>query len=250
MDPVSTALEQRPATFQTTTWGNLAVLDSGTEEQKRSALQVLINRYWSPVYANLRARGCDTDSARDLTQAFFVEIVLGRRLFERAVEERGRFRTLILTALRRFEIDQHRRSSARGGLVTIPLESAQAEETWMSSHHANHSPDDLFDRRWALAVLQDALRRCEQHYLLGGRSAHWKLFEARVLHPAVMNTAPHPLAELRRQHGFPSEAAAAAAVQTVKRRLITLLHEVVAETVGSGTMIEAEVGDVLHLLGR
>ncbi|MBL1218359.1 MAG: sigma-70 family RNA polymerase sigma factor [Planctomycetes bacterium] len=245
---VYTSLERTVATFQTTAWGQVAMLDGGTDDQRKTALQALIHRYWPPVYANLRVRGCNRDKASELTQAFFAEVILGRGLFERAARERGKLRTLILTALRRFEIDQYRRSVSRGEHMSVPLESLTSEDDWMATHADGHSPDDLFDRRWALSILQEAINRCKQHYQKGDRSNHWNLFEARILQPAISDNPPRPLSDLIGEYEFRSEAAAAAAVQTVKRRMITLLHEVVAETVADDTLIDPEVGEVIRLL--
>jgi hypothetical protein len=90
-------------------------------------------------------------------------------------------------------------------------------------------------------LLEEALRRCEAHFQRSGRHGHWALFEARVLQPAVHRTRPPPLSELAEAAGFPSPALAAAAVQGVKRRVVALFREVVAETVEDGANVDAEL---------
>ncbi|MHC4414897.1 MAG: hypothetical protein ACYS0G_06410 [Planctomycetota bacterium] len=108
--------------------------------------------------------------------------------------------------------------------------------------------DHPFERRWAMGLFHEALRRCEEHFRGGARRAHWELFEARVLLPSVNEIAPPALAELAAPAGFKSPALAAAAVQTVKRRMEAVLREVVVETVEPGADVDAELAEVRRFL--
>jgi hypothetical protein len=114
------------------------------------------------------------------------------------------------------------------------------------------SADEIFDRRWALALVERALRRCEEHYRQTGKGRNWEAFAARVLVPAVGNCQPVPLAELASTLGFTKAADAAAAVQTVKRLVITILRELTAETVTDEAIQETEfecLDDLLRQAG-
>jgi DNA-directed RNA polymerase specialized sigma24 family protein len=239
-------LEQTYERFRTTTWTQIRALGEGDERQRQEALEALISRYWPPVYAHLRARGQSRDAAAELTQAFFAEVVLDRGLFEKAEEQRGKLRSLILTALKRFQVDKHRRRTARGGDVTIPLDALQLEDAKLD--RPGDGVEQAFERRWAMGLFEEALRRCEAHFRDSGRAKHWELFENRILRPAITRNEPAPLAELAEPYGFASAALAAAAVQVVKRRVSALLREVVAETVDEEADVEGELAEVRRFL--
>ncbi len=222
-------LDRTGTRFHTTSWGQVAVLAAGDPQRRRTALSVLYERYWPPVYAHLRAHRHSAEEAAGLTQDFFEDVVLRRRLLERADRSRGRLRTYVLSALENYCRDRHRRRSARQASGHLPLAALHREEGRLARPGAEGN-GQVFERRWALGLLEEALRRCESHFRGGGRDAHWALFEARVLVPALGSVAPVPLVELAGATGFASPEAAAAALQTVKRRALMLLREVVAET--------------------
>jgi len=241
-----TGLEHTYDRFRTTRWTEIRALGEGGEEQRREALEALILRYWPAVYAHLRAAGQDRDAAAELTQAFFADVILDRDLFSKARPGRGKLRTLLLTALNRFRIDRHRRAAARGAEITIPLEALHLEDARLG--RAARDGEQVFERRWAMGLFEEALRRCESHFRESGRAAHWELFEARILRSAISGNEPGPLGEMPEAMGFASPALAAAAVQVVKRRAMALLREVVAETVDNPADVEAELADVRRFL--
>ncbi len=240
-------LQQTNARFQTTSLSALAELSNEDESGRRKALDILISRYWPPVYAFLRHRGEDSENASELTQAFFAEVVFKRKLFEAVDKSRGKLRSLILTALRNFCIDCSRKQKSKVIAIHLTPEQLQIEDAKLCK--INSGPNDQsFEKRWATGILEETLRRCEAHYQKIGLEQHWILFEARVLTPAVSGVSPLPLAATAFQAGFDSEASAAAAIQSVKRRANTLLTEVVAETLVNGTDLEAEVMEIRRLI--
>lgn len=242
-------LEQTGAKFTTTEWSlvEAACSRNGDQAAKR-ALAVLVERYWPAVYAALRRWGRGREDAAELTQGFFAEVVLQRQLFQRAEAEQGRLRTLILAALKRYVVDKHRRRQARGEAVTLSLEALQREEEILAGH-GEPSPDAAFERRWALAGLQEALARGEAHFRAGGKAQHWELFERRVVSPIITGVEAPPLNEVYQDYGFTSAAAGAAAVQVVKKRVLALLREVVAETVRDESQADEEYALLLRRLG-
>lgn len=244
---MGTTLEHTYERFHTTRWTQIRQLQAGDDLQRNEALEALIVRYWPAAYAHLRARGHTRDKAAELTQAFFADVVLERDLFDKARQDRGKLRTFLLTALQRFCVDQHRRRTARGEAVTIPLEALKREEARFGWDQQAES-EQAFERRWAVGLFEESLRRCESHFRNTGRTAHWELFEARVLHPAVNRCQPPPLAEAAGPAGFASPALAAAAVQVVKRRASALLREVVAETLDDESAAESELAEVRRYL--
>lgn len=235
------------AGFQTTSWTLIEAVSTADHPRRRQALERLAERYWPAIYAHLRKSGVEREAAAELTQAFFADVVLGRDLFERAAAHRGKLRTLLLTALRHYRVDQHRRRAVRPDGAAIPLERFLAEEQFLSE---NGCPDatTAFERRWAVALLEEALHRCERYFLELGKSSHWRLFDAFVIAPALRAAEPPPLADLAEQHGFASAVHAASAVKVARKRMRLALREVCADTAADPEEQEAEYQRVVRLL--
>ena len=237
------ALERTRERFTTTNWADLLALRDASPEVRRRLTENLITRYWPSVYAYLRHERRSREDTADLTHPFLLPLPLGRSLFPRADASRGRLRALLLTALKRFVIDEHRRTHTHRPLITFSDELLAHEESKDVDGEFS-TVDQAFERRWALALLEEAMRRCEAHFRESGRPNHWLIFDERVLRPAVSRNDSPPLAVSASAFGFDSPAMAAAAVQTVKRRLDALLREVVAETVRGPSSVDDELAAV------
>jgi DNA-directed RNA polymerase specialized sigma24 family protein len=238
--------ERSDEQFPTTLWTYIRALKSPSVEQRRQVLDELVGSYWPPVYAFLRRQGCNRDQATELTQAFFSDVVLGRELFAKADQARGRLRTLLLCALRRYRIDQARRAKASGALLIQPT-VFDAEDAKLQSISCEDS-DAVFEKRWALALFEETLRRCEAHFRRAGKCNHWLLFDQRVLTPARTGNAEPSYASIPAAKAFDTRERAAAAVQVVKRRFTGLFREVVAETVERPDDVDSELASVRQLL--
>jgi hypothetical protein len=192
------------------------------------------------------ANGHGREQAAEITQAFFVDVVLGRRLFEVADPVGGRLRSLLLAALKNYRIDlaRHEKVERRiDGEFFAVMNMAESRRPQDESL----SPDAVYEREWALSLLQEAVRRCEGHFIASDREPHWRLFEARYLKP---HTRPHTTPSLETaaaEFGFESAAAAASAMQVVRQRLKAVLSEVVAITEGEQT--ELGVRQIFDSLG-
>jgi DNA-directed RNA polymerase specialized sigma24 family protein len=218
------------AQFDTTAWTLLGQLRADDPAARDAALRSIVSRYWPPVYTAVRAMGRKPEDAAEVTQAFFADVVLGRKLLDSAQQSRGRLRALLLSALKRFMIDLHRQQRARGGDAVVGWDAFQQEEQRLATHPGPGDPEAAFNRRWAAALLQEALDRCERHFTEAGRAGHWALFHARVIAPSVHACEPQPLAQLAERLGFAGPLEAGAALQVVKKRAVVLLREVVGET--------------------
>lgn len=237
--------ETTRAGFQTTRW---TLVDALRGETRDDALASLVQVYWPPVYARLRRRGDSPDAAAETTQAFFTDVVLGRGLFDRASADAGRLRTLVLTALDRYVIDRHRHRRSRADGFAISVAELVREEEALAGEETVE-PDLAFDRRWAGAVLAEALTRAEAHCRASGKAAHWEAFDRHILAPACTPNGSEVYATLAPALGFRTPADAAAAVQVVKRRVLAAMREVVAETTATEAQAEDELRLIRTLLG-
>src|ERR1700751_5683144 len=152
--------------FPTTRWTLVAAAGHPHRKAARSSLVSLCESYWYPLYAYLRRRGYPADQAQDLTQAFFIRVLEGRYL-DRADPEKGRFRSFILTSLKFFVADEEDRQRARkrGGGMVIPLEFSSGEERYQREPALDETPERIFERRWALSVLDRVIERLRSEFL-------------------------------------------------------------------------------------
>lgn len=219
------------AVFQSTCWELVACAagrqEAGDGRLAAAALEELANRYWPAVYAYLRRAGENSDSSADLTQGFFADVVLWRDLFAQADREQGRLRSLMVTALERYRVDQYRRERARG--ERRPRLAQEALEGIAASARAAPSPHAAFERHWATTCVELAVSRCKEHFERSGKQTHWTLFERRVLQPVMSGVARPSMEELALELGCGTPGQAAAMMQVVRTRLVALLQEVSGE---------------------
>ena len=220
----------------------MAAGSSSTAERGR-ALEALCRIYWHPLYAYVRA-GYRVEDAQDLTQSF-VSHLLSKGALSVADRERGRFRTFLLTALKHYLIDDARRRAAikrGGGRMMEPL-GDDAEEQYRMELADSASPDVLYDRGWARAVLAEALARLRLEY---ASNAHGPGFEAlkKYIWGERSGVA---CADLGRELGM-SEEAVKKAVQRMRRRFGELLREQVGGTLITPVDVDDELRYLLSLL--
>ncbi|MEM8962403.1 MAG: sigma-70 family RNA polymerase sigma factor [Acidobacteriota bacterium] len=225
-----------PQRFATTRWS--MVLRAGEAESSgaRRALEDLCALYWHPLYAYARRRGHDEEDARDLTQAFFGKL-LAKGDLRVADPARGRFRTFLLTAMKNFLAGEWRKDQTRkrGGNVDIlPFDFDSAEASYRLEPSHETSPERLFERRWALAVLDQALVEIETHYRRTGRA---ELFDALKEH--LMGDVPY--AELAEQLAM-KPGAVRTAMSRLRSRWRERLRALIAETVDETAEVEDELG--------
>jgi DNA-directed RNA polymerase specialized sigma24 family protein len=197
--------------------------------QHEAALERLTSRYWPAIYAHLRRKGESPEAAAELTQAFFTDVVLGRKLFAQAGSERGKLRTLLLTALQNYRIDRFRRERTRIDARCLSLDGFDREEGFLAADPEADAAA-AFERRWAVAMLDEAMARCRAYLDSIDKPGHWRLFVDYVIRPARDGDQSPSMSELATRHGFASPVHAASALKVVRKRLRILLREVAAET--------------------
>ena len=224
------------ARFATTRWSVVLIAGQHTTSGRES-LARLCQSYWFPLYAYVRRRGYSSEDAQDLTQAFFARL-LEKNWVAAADQTKGRFRSCLLSAMKHFLADEwdRERAQKRGGGALLSLEFATAEAQYSREPADAETPERIFERRWALTLLDQVLGRLRSEYEREGKAA---LFAA--LHPCLVGERTvQPYAELARSLDS-SEAAIKSAVHRLRQRYRQLLHEEISSTLGEGDTVEDEL---------
>jgi DNA-directed RNA polymerase specialized sigma24 family protein len=232
------------ALFPTTHWSLLAKasLDGNTEGRK--ALEELCRRYWGPVHQFVRCRGVSEAEAQDLTQDFMMH-VLEKSVFSRADRLQGRFRSFLLGALVRFlddKADQRDAIKRGGGVQHVSFDSDEHAANTQSDHAAR-ADTLVFDREWALAILETALARVRQEYAEARREGEFTVLKGFLpggTEPPSYEAAAGQLG--RSVPAFKSE------VHRMRRRFRALVREEVLQTVSAPHEIAAEMAHLQHVL--
>ena len=232
--------------FATTQW-TLVLAAAGDPRRKeaRSALVSLCENYWYPLYAYLRRRGYPADQAQDLTQEFFIRVLEGRYL-DRADPEKGRFRSFLLTSLKFFVADEEDRQRAhkRGGGAIVPLEFSSGEDRYQHEPAHDETPERIFERRWALSVLDRVVEKLRDEFVQHGRAEHFEKLKVFLL---GQSDAPY-VALAREMHI--SEGALKVAIHRLRKRYRDLFRQEIADTVADPAEVESELRYLAAVLAR
>jgi len=206
--------------------------------QAAAALERLFQTYWYPLYAYLRRRGYSEHDAQDLTQGFVAQLLERDRLHAVA-REKGRFRSFLLASLNYFLADARDRATAQkrgAGRELISLDAEHAEERYRLEPVDNQSPDKLFERRWAMVLLDQVMARLAREFADVGKSS---LFE-RLQPFLVSGGGAKNYAEIAGETGL-SEEAFKKAVQRMRKRYHQLFREEITRTVAGPAEVDEEL---------
>jgi RNA polymerase sigma factor (sigma-70 family) len=234
-----------PSQFPTTRWTLVVTAGEPHRKEASSALVSLCENYWYPLYAYLRRCGYPADQAQDLTQGFFVRVLEGRYL-DRADPEKGRFRSFILTSLKFFVADEGDRDRAqkRGGGMVESLEFSSGEERYQREPAHDETPERIFERRWALSVLDRVVEKLRNEFVHHGRPEHFERLKVFLL-----GQSDAPYATLAREMNT-SEGALKVAIHRLRKRYRDLLRQEVADTVANPVEVESELRFLAAVLTR
>jgi RNA polymerase sigma factor (sigma-70 family) len=226
-------------TFPSTDWSLVRSIRRRVMPQPDAAVAELCTIYWYPVYAYLRRRGHRADEAEDLTQSFFAH-VLSRDLLNRAQPERGRLRSYLLACLANFVANERERAVAlkRGGPACPRLGAADAQYSAEPADHA--TPERLYERRWAMAVLERVLDDLRGNYVRAGKG---DLFDA-LKDQLIGDTDDASYRRVAQTLGI-SEGALRVTAHRLRRRYRERLRDEIARTV---TGPEEDVRDEMRYL--
>ena len=227
-----------PGDFAATRWTLVLAAARGSQTPRAAtAMAELCRIYWYPLYAFIRRRGYAAPEAEDLTQEFFTRLL--EKHFLAAVDrEKGRFRTFLLMAVKRFLANEYDRAEAQkrgGGQRIVPLEGLEPENRYRLEPADTLTPERLFEQQWALTLLDQVLARLEAEMTAGSKAA---LFEAMKGHLAGSRDETYAATAARL--GM-TEGAVKVAVHRLRRRYRAILQEEIAHTVACPEEIEEEI---------
>jgi len=243
----SSAPARRQPVFATTHWSVVLAVSQTDTVRARDALSRLCQTYWYPLYAYVRRRGHSPHDAQDLTQAFFARL-LEHHSLATADPERGRFRSFILTAMNHFLASEWKRECAQkrgGGIPALSLDLAAAEERFDLEPATQASPDRIFEKQWALALLAEVLHRLEQEYQQEGRA---DLFAA-LKQTLLGSRESQPYAELAPKLGL-NESALKVTVHRLRKRYRELIRDEIARTLDHGQEVDTELRYLFQVLAQ
>ncbi len=230
--------DRRAAWFSTTHWSLVLAAGDSRNDHSQEALEVLCDRYWYPLYAYVRRRGFDPEGAKDLTQGFFAQF-LEKGYLGRADRDRGRFRSFLLASLKHYLADQRDREQAqkRGGharILSIDLE--KAEEKYQLRSSEGETPEQVFDRQWALAQLNRAFEQLRADMGEKGDTRRFEILKGFLAGEENRGSYGAAAAKLEL-----SEGTLRVAVHRMRRRFGEILRREIADTVEEEGKIEEEI---------
>jgi RNA polymerase sigma factor (sigma-70 family) len=242
----TTAPPGSEAWFVTTHWSVVLSAQESGAERSGQALEALCRTYWYPLYGYARRMGHSPADAEDLTQGFFARL-LEKDYLKAAAREKGRFRTFLLVALKRFMANEWDRQHAakRGGFAqVVPIDQTIAESRFASEAAHQVPPDVLFDRQWATTLLERTMARLSEEYLASGRA---RLFE-HLQDCLAKGESALSYSEIAARLNL-TEAAVKMAVHRLRGRYREILQQEIAQTVSSREEVEEELRHLFEAFG-
>jgi RNA polymerase sigma-70 factor (ECF subfamily) len=231
--------------FTTTHWSVVVAAGAAPSAASERALEVLCRAYWYPLYAYLRRGGRSPHDAQDLVQEFFKRL-LSSDWISRADPNKGRFRTFLLCGLQNFlgnEWQKANRLKRGGGHAVISLDAATAEQRYALEPAELASPDKLFDRRWAMTILESVLDRLQHEEAEANAGERFEVLRSTLLG----EPSEERYRELATRFGV-AESTVKSWVHRLRLRYRELLREEISRTVAAPGEVQEELRHVLRAL--
>jgi RNA polymerase sigma-70 factor (ECF subfamily) len=233
--------------FPLTQWTVVLAAGATPSPESAAALERLCSSYWYPLYAFARRSGHSPPEAEDLTQEFFKRLI-EHHWIARVDRHKGRFRSFLLMAMKRFLANEWEkvRTIKRGGQVRlVPLQLDAAETRFSREPADTRTPEQVYEKQWALTLLESVLNRLRADYARDGKGA---LFHA--LEPCLIGTREtQPYAALAVELGL-TEGAARVAVCRLRERYRACLKTEISHTVASPAEVDEELRHLLRVMAR
>jgi RNA polymerase sigma-70 factor (ECF subfamily) len=229
--------------FVTTRWSVVLAAQDRSSPDSAAALDVLCRAYWYPLYAYVRGTGRAPADAQDLTQEFFARL-LARDWLRVVLPEKGRFRTFLLVAMKRFLTNEWHRGTRQkrgGGQQLLSLDAAETR----FAAEPPLAPDELYDRRWAMTLLDETLARLDEEFQHAGRKHEFDCLKEWL----TAERGSIPYAQIAETLAT-TEGAARVAVHRLRKRFRELFRQSIAETVACAGDVETELRYLVGVLSR
>ena len=224
--------------FATTHWTVVLAAGCGDARQADVALEELCRTYWYPLYAYVRRHGHSREDAEDLTQGFFARL-LEKNYLEGVTSDKGKFRAFLLVALKRYlanEWDRANRQKRGGGVLPLSLDWQDAETRSQVTPADHLSPDKLYDRAWAVIVLEHVITRLRDENAAEGKVELYEQLKTFLM----IGKSEIPYAQAAARLNM-TEGAVRVAVHRFRRRYRELLREEIVQTLANPAQADEEM---------
>lgn len=235
-----------PSLFVTTRWSVVLAAQDKASPDSAAAWETLCRTYWFPLYAYVRHQGHSPHDAQDLTQEFIARF-LAKDYLKAADRDKGHFRTFLRVTLKRFLLNEwdRLRAQKRGGGQTIVSFDTNVAEAKYQTEPVGQAPDQLYEREWAMTLLQKTMADLRHEYEKAGKAAEYE----RLKNCLTADRGAIAYAQIATDLGQ-SEGAARVAVHRLRKRFRELFRSAVADTVSEPAEIDEEVRYVVGLLSQ
>jgi RNA polymerase sigma-70 factor (ECF subfamily) len=233
--------------FLTTRWSVIVRAQEGQSADAGAALESLCRAYWYPLYAWVRRQGQSAHDAQDLTQSFFARL-LRKGYLHAADQQKGRFRTFLLIAFKRFLANEWDRATAQkrgGGSTPLSIDTAFAETRFAAELFHEQPADVEYDRRWALTLLDRSLATLRAEYTAAGHVAEFEALKEFL----TAERGEIPYSTIAEVLGI-GEGGARSAVHRLRKRFRQLFRAAIADTVSDPAEVDQEIRHVVRALGH
>lgn len=235
-----------PRVFPNTRWSVVLAAIRTPSPESAAALEIICQAYWYPLYAYVRRCGQTPHDAQDLTQAFFCRL-LEKRWLESADREKGRLRSFLIVALKKFMSNEWDRVSAQrrgGGRAHAQFDTAFAESRFAADSHSL-APEETFDRQWALTLISLTTSRLRGEFMAAGKPGDYDALKTCLL----ADRGAIDYAGVAKQLGV-NEGAARVAVHRLRKRFREIYREEISQTLAEGADLDAELRHLAAALAR
>jgi RNA polymerase sigma factor (sigma-70 family) len=237
----------QPRAFPPTRWSLVFAARQHCSPASAEALETVCRAYWYPLYAYVRRCGHSPHDAQDITQEFFRQL-LEKRWLDQADREKGRLRTFLITVLKYFMAREWRRQSAQkrgGGKATIPMDTEFAESRYAANPGNSTEPDEVFDRQWALTLLELTMERLHSEFIAARRADDFAVLKdfLAVSHGSIDYRSAAARLNI-------SEGNARVSVHRLRKRFRELYREEISQTLPADADLESELRHLANALAR
>jgi RNA polymerase sigma-70 factor (ECF subfamily) len=233
--------------FVTTRWSVVLAAQGEASPDSAVALEAICRAYWYPLYVLVRRQGHSPHDAQDLTQEFFARL-LEKDYLKAAAREKGRLRTFLWVALKRFlanEWDRSRTQKRGGGVIQIPFDAVLAEERYQQQPGELLPAERIYERQWAMTLLEQSMSRLRAEYAAAAREPEFE----QIKNCLTAERGSIRYGDIATELGV-TEGAARVAVHRLRKRFRELFRAAIADTVDDAAEVEDELRYVAKVLAE